>query len=301
MSVFSFICFTIIHFSKGSVVFAAVPQGVSAEVRKQIESNLNLDKPLLTQYFTWASGTIRGDFSYSLISGKSVNLLIKEHLPHTLVLTLTAFGVLFVLAIFLGILSVIYKDSLFDRCVNFICMSFFALPVFSLSLMLVLVFSVYLGVLPSSGITDIGFEEDLSNQISHLILPVLALVLSHLAVFLRFVRTALIESLNQSFIQAAFARGFSKMRIYFHFTLKHAFSPIITYFAASMVGFIMSAYVVENVFAYAGIGDLVIQSVLFKDYPVVLAVAILSVLMVVLVNLCAEILCKFINPRTSYA
>lgn len=290
-----------IHHSKGSVVYAAVPQGVSEAVRKEIESNLNLDKPLLEQYLAWAKGAIRLDFARSLISGESVNALLKEHLPNTLRLTLSAFGLLFILSVLLGVLSAMFANSLFDRALNALCMSFFALPSFASALALILFFSVYLGVLPSSAAYDIGFEEDFLNKLEHLILPVLALVLSHLAVFLRFVRTALLQSASAAYIEAAFARGFSKKRIYFHFVLKDALAPIITYFGASCVAFIMNAYVIESVFGYAGIGNLVIQSVIFKDYPLVLAVFVFSILAAVLINLTAEILCQMLYPRTSHA
>ena len=301
IAIFSFLAFVMIHHSKGSVVFAAAPQNVSQAVKKEIESNLNLDKPLLEQYFAWVKKALKGDFSRSLISGESVNALLKEHLPNTLWLTLSAFILLFVLALLLGVLSAMFANSLFDRLCNAICMSFFALPSFATSLALILFFSVYLGILPSSGAFDIGFEDDFLNKFAHLILPVSALILSHLAVFLRFVRTSLMQSASQIYIEAAFARGFSKRRIYFHFVLKDALAPIITYFSASCVAFIMNAYVIESVFGYAGIGHLVIQSVIFKDYPLVLAVFVLSILAAVLINLFAEVLCQMLNSRTSYA
>ncbi|NDJ27753.1 ABC transporter permease [Campylobacter sp. MIT 12-8780] len=291
----------LIHSSKGSVVFASSPQAVNEQIKIQIESNLNLDKPLLEQYLSWAKGVLKGDFGFSLINGESVNNILKERLPHTLTLTISAFALLFFLSLFLGVLSVIYRDTLFDRIINIVCMSFFALPSFALSLALILVFSVFLGIFPSSGVSDLGFEQDFFNKILHLILPVSALVLSHLAVFLRLTRTALIESLNQGFIEAAFARGLSIKRIYFHFILIHALSSIITYFAASFVSFIMNAVVIENVFAYEGIGNLLVKSILFKDYPIVLAILSLSIIAVTLVNIFAQYLCKIINPRQIYA
>ncbi|CAM2942496.1 ABC transporter permease [Helicobacter burdigaliensis] len=295
----SFICFCLVYYSKGSVVFASVPQGISKQAQEEIERNLNLDKPLLVQYKLWALKAIKGNFSYSLVSGERVSKILKEKLPFTLILGSLAFLILFVLSLALGIVCVIYKDSLLDKSITFITMSFFALPVFSTSLMLILFFGVFFKIFPTSGISDIGFEEDFLNRLEHLILPLCTLVLSHLAVFVRFARTAFLDSLNQSFIQAAFARGLGKMRVYCHFVLKDALSPILAYFGASFVSFLVGIYVVESVFSYEGIGNLAISSILFKDYPVVLAIVIFSVLAVVFINLFVEIVCKILNPRFS--
>ncbi|MCW0189424.1 ABC transporter permease [Campylobacter lari] len=297
----SFLCFVMIYHAKGSVVFASVPQGVSLKVKEEIERNLNLDKPLLKQYENWLFNALKGEFSYSLISGEKVSEILKEKLPYTLILGIFSFIVLFLLSTFLALLCVMYKDSILDKFITFSTMSFFALPAFSLSLMLILVFAVFFKLFPSSAIADIGFEDDVLNRLWHLFLPVCALVLSHLAIFVRFIRTSLIDSLNQSFIQAAFARGLSKTRIYMHFVLKDAFGSIFAYFGASFVSFLMGTYIVESVFSYEGIGNLVIKSILFKDYPVVLAVLCLSIIGVVLINLFVEILCKMINPRFANA
>ncbi len=286
-----------IYYAKGSVVFASVPQGTSLKVKEEIERNLNLDKPLLYQYKNWVLKALNGNFSYSLINGEKVSEILKEKLSYTLILGVLSFGILFFISIFLAILCVMYKGSLLDDCITFFTMSFFALPTFSLSLLLILVFCVFFKIFPSSAIADIGYEDDILNRLWHLCLPVSALVLSHLAIFVRFVRTTLIDSLNQNFIEAAFARGLSKKRVYFHFVLKDSLGAILAYFGASFVGFLMSTYVVESVFSYDGIGNLVIKSILFKDYPVVLAIVCFSVLAVVCVNLLVEIICKMLNPR----
>jgi len=293
----TFLCFSILYYAKGSVVFAKTPQAVSLEVKKQIEENLNLNKPLLEQYFSWAKKALKGDFSYSLISGEKVSKLFFELLPNTLILALSSFILLFLFSLALGLLSLFFRNGFVDKFLNYLSMSFFALPNFALALLFILCFSFIFKLLPAFGVSDLGFENDISNRISHLILPVSVLVLSHLAPYLRFIRTLLIESFNQSFIQGALARGLSFKRIYFHFILKHTFGSFLTFFAANLVSFIMSIYVIENVFAYAGIGNLIIQSIIFKDYPVVLLLMIFSILLVFFVNSFVKFLCVLINPR----
>lgn len=296
----SYGCFVLVHLSKGSVVYAKSPQGLSVELKAQIESNLNLDKTLNEQYFLWLKGALRGDFSHSLISGESVYVIIKEHIAPTLILGCVSLSVLFVLALFLAILSVIYKDTWVDKAFNFISMSFLATPSFALSLIFIMFFSVYLGILPSSGVADIGFEDNFANKIKHLILPASVLVLSHLGLYLRFFRTILLECLNQNFIEVAFARGLSVKKIYFSLVLKYALPPMLVYFGANSISFLMNTYVVEGVFNYAGLGNLIIQSIYFKDYPLILAIILLSFATTTFINLCAELFVGVLDVRKGY-
>ena len=245
----TFLCFVLLHYSKGNVALEGL-NTISAEVREQIEKNLNLDKPLFTQYKIWFLKVFKGDFGVSMVSGEKVIDLLKTRLPNTLFLTLSALVFLFVFSIILSLLSLIYKERFIDKMINLLCISFFALPSFALCIIFILIFGVFLQILPISGTSDLGFEEDFFNKIEHLILPVSVLVLSHLAIFVRIGRNALIESFGQNFVLNAFARGLSKKRIYFHFVLKYALNPMIAYFGASALSFIMGAYVVESVFTF---------------------------------------------------
>ena len=292
----TFLCFVLLHYSKGNAALDGL-NTISAEVREQIEKNLNLDKPLFTQYKIWFLKVFKGDFGVSMVSGEKVIDLLKTRLPNTLFLTLSALVFLFVFSIILSLLSLIYKERFIDKMINLLCISFFALPSFALCIIFILIFGVFLQILPISGTSDLGFEEDFFNKIEHLILPVSVLVLSHLAIFVRIGRNALIESFGQNFVLNAFARGLSKKRIYFHFVLKYALNPMIAYFGASALSFIMGAYVVESVFSYTGVGELLIKSIILKDYPVVLALVFISVLLVSFFTFLADFLCGLINPR----
>ncbi|MGX2983503.1 ABC transporter permease [Helicobacter sp. 23-1045] len=296
----SYVCFAMVHFSKGSVVYAKSPQGVSDLIKAQIESNLNLDKPLNTQYFAWVKRVVQGDLSHSLISGESVSAIIAERLGETLILGGVSLVLIFILSLLLALVSVRFRGRFIDKIINFISISFFAMPSFAICLLLILFFSVYLGILPSSGSADIGFEGDLLNRATHLILPVSALVLAHLGVFTRIFRTILLDCLNQSFVESARARGLNEWRIYFHLVLKSAFAPMIAYFCANCVAFLMNIYVVESVFVCGGIGSLAIRGIIFKDYPVVLAVVLLSVVAVVALNTIAELIANALDRRNAY-
>lgn len=293
----SFLCFYFIYFSKGSVVFANSPQSVSQGIRQQIEQNLNLNQPPLTQYTHWLLQALKGNLSYSLVSGEKVSSILIEKSFNTLILGITSFIALILLSSFLAIISVIYRNKWPDKVITILSMGIFAIPTFALCLILILLFSVLLQWFPSSGANDIGMEDSISNFIWHLILPSSVLILSHLAVFVRFIRTSLIETLNQNFIECAFGRGLSKARIYFHFIPKYTLYPVLSYFGACFVSFLGGTYVAEKVFNYGGIGNLIIDSIIFKDYPVILPLIALSVFLVVFVNLVIEIILECIDPR----
>lgn len=297
----SFLCFAMLYYSKASVVFASGNDVVSLETKNRIEANLNLDKPLVEQYKIWLLKVFKGDFGTSLISGEKIFSLIVEPLKNTFILTIISLFILFFLSIVLALFCVVYQDSFIDKIINFFTLSFFALPPFALALIHILIFGFFLKILPISGVSDIGFEDDLLNRFEHLILPISTLVLSHLAIFLRIARASFIESLNQVFILNAFARGLSKIRVYGHFILKYSLGVIVSYFGASALSFIMGAYVVESIFSYNGIGFLMIQSIIFKDYPVAMFLIMLSILMVNFFILISALLVKIINPRLNYA
>ena len=291
--VISFVSFALLHYSQGSVAFAFSPQAISPSLRAKIESNLDLDKPLVIQYGNWLMRVIKGDLSLSLISGESVSAILKERLPYTLILGGSAFVLLIVLSIIFALLCLV--NPFLDRCITFLGIGFSALPTFSLALLLILFLSAKWTLFPSSGVSEIGAEDDLIDRLRHLVLPVSALVISHLGFFTQFVRSTLSESLNHGFISFGLARGLSPIFIYRTWVLKYSLSPIIAYFASSFVSFLASTYVVEGVFGYGGIGETLISSLIFKDYPVVLAVLVLSFLAVVIVDCVAKYMCAVLN------
>lgn len=294
---FSLFCFSLLFFSKISAAFSFSAQNLSPAFREQIEANLGLDAPFFSQYFSWLSKLLKGDFGTSLINGQNVSSLLIEALPNTLKLTLLAFFTLLFLSLILGTLCVFFKNSIFSKIIDFFALSFFSLPSFAICLILILFFSVFLQILPSSG--EASFDENSSffDEISYLVLPVFALILSHLAAFLKITRTTLEEILNQAYIQAAFARGLSLKRIYFHLALKGSLGAILSYFGANFVGFVMNVYIIEAVFSFGGLGNLLIKSVLFKDFPVLLATLIFSVLTAIFINFLASFFGQILHPK----
>ncbi|EIY3537656.1 ABC transporter permease [Campylobacter jejuni] len=292
----TFLCFVLLYFSKGSIAYANGVNSQSKEFVQRIEQNLGLDKPLLEQYKIWLFKTLKGDLGVSFLSGESVLKLIKERIFNTFILGFSALMLLFLLSVFLALLGYYYKESFIDKIITFLAFNFFALPPFVLALLFVLIFGIFWKILPVMGSSDIGFEDDFLNRLEHLILPVLVLVLSHLALFLRIARNFINESFSQIFIQNLYARALREKDIYF-LVLKYSLSPIVAYFGGSALSFMMGTYVVESVFAYEGLGSLLFKSIIFKDYPVVLAVIFFSVLLAAFFTFLSDIVARILNPR----
>ncbi|EAJ6717964.1 ABC transporter permease [Campylobacter jejuni] len=292
----TFLCFVLLHFSKGSIAYANGVNSQSKEFVQRIEQNLGLDKPLLGQYKIWLFKALKGDLGVSFLSGESVLKLIKERIFNTYILGFSALMLLFLLSVFLALLGYSYKESFIDKIITFLAFNFFALPPFVLALLFVLIFGIFWKILPVMGSSDIGFEDDFLNRLEHLILPVLVLVLSHLALFLRIARNFINESFSQIFIQNLYARALREKDIYF-LVLKYSLSPIVAYFGGSALSFMMGTYVVESVFAYEGLGSLLFKSIIFKDYPVVLALIFFSVLLAAFFTFLSDIVARILNPR----
>ncbi len=292
----TFLCFVLLYFSKGSIAYANGVNSQSKEFVQRIEQNLGLDKPLLEQYKIWLFKALKGDLGVSFLSGESVLKLIKERIFNTFILGFSALMLLFLLSVFLALLGYSYKESFIDKIITFLAFNFFALPPFVLALLFVLIFGIFWKILPVMGSSDIGFEDDFLNRLEHLILPVLVLVLSHLALFLRIARNFINESFSQIFIQNLYARALREKDIYF-LVLKYSLSPIVAYFGGSALSFMMGTYVVESVFAYKGLGSLLFKSIIFKDYPVVLALIFFSVLLAAFFTFLSDIVARILNPR----
>ena len=292
----TFLCFVLLHFSKGSIAYANGVNSQSKEFVQRIEQNLGLDKPLLEQYKIWLFKALKGDLGVSFLSGESVLKLIKERIFNTFILGFSALMLLFLLSVFLALLGYYYKESFIDKIITFLAFNFFALPPFVLALLFVLIFGIFWKILPVMGSSDIGFEDDFLNRLEHLILPVLVLILSHLALFLRIARNFINESFSQIFIQNLYARALREKDIYF-LVLKYSLSPIVAYFGGSALSFMMGTYVVESVFAYEGLGSLLFKSIIFKDYPVVLALIFFSVFLAAFFTFLSDIVARILNPR----
>ena len=291
----SLIVFLLIFILPGSVTDAMFsrPEAVSESVKKQIEINLGLDKNVFLQYFSWIFAFLQGDFGLSLISGESISAIIAKRLPNTVALSLASFFFISLFSLILGFICAIYKNKFIDIFINVTTFLLACLPHFWVGLAFILVFSLILGLFPSSGVNEISQS---GISLKHLFLPLLSVVLPHLGLNIKFIKDTFLESLSKDFIQASYARGLEKSRIYL-LAFQDALPVIVQYLGTLMGGIFTGSYVVESVFSYPGIGELAISSVVSKDYPVVISVVLLSAIFVILSNLLAQIIAIMLDKR----
>lgn len=277
----SLLLFALGFYSSGSVVFATNLQGVGEALRESFEANLNLDQNFWAQYTAWLKNALRLDFGNSLLSGQSVTSLVLPPFFNTLLLVSLSLILLFATALVICLAS--FKFTFLSVVVEWLCVSFFALPSFALALLVLLVFGIY-------------FEIE-----SNLVLALLSMLLGHLVLFIRVFNASLKTTLNSTFITASFARGLSKARVYGFILPLHSLHTLLTYTTSNLAGFLSSAYGVEVVLAYEGMGKLSLDAVLFKDYPVVIFIGLCSVVSVFLINVAVEVALGFLNKRQANA
>jgi len=263
-----------------------------------------LDDPVYIQYWKWLWQLIQLNPGYSREYGQPVVDIILPALKNTLVLTITAVVIGKVVAILLGIFSAVRQYSIGDYILTAITFISYSVPAFWLGLMLIIVFAVKLGWLPTSGMvsTDLtpGSWEAMVDWIKHLILPVSVLAISEIIQVQRFMRSSLLEVLRQDYLTTARAKGLSERVVIGRHALKNALIPVVTIIAVTMPRVVGGSAVVETVFAYPGMGRLLFTSIMGNDYVVAMTVVMIIAVTVVSFNLLADIIYGWLDPRIRY-
>lgn len=288
----SVLCFAFIRVLPGdpaAAMYGDQLQKLSDADRLRITENLGLDEPLPTQYAKWISQVFQGEWGQSTISGMDAASVVAGSLQPTFLLLLSSQFLILILAVCFGVSTGLKHRSLYDHAVTIISFVLLSIPPFWFALMLMIFFSVYLGVLPTSGIGN--------GEIRYLILPSLVLALSHVGYFLRLIRNHIIMTKDSGFVFALKARGFSDWSILKNHLLPNASIPLLSYAGISLAVALASSVVVETIFSWPGLGRLALKSALAHDYPVLLAIIMLSMVFVIVVNLLVDLLCAWIDPR----
>ncbi|WP_169779774.1 ABC transporter permease subunit [Campylobacter curvus] len=252
---------------------------------------LGLDKPLLQQYLLWLKKALTLDFGRSYITGSQVSADMAYYLPNTL--KLIGFALLLTVAISLplGILSALYKDKWVDHIVRFISFLGVSTPNFWLALILISVFSVKFKILPPFG----------TGGLSHIIMPAFAISFMSIAINARLIRTNMLELMHSRHVLYANMRGIAKFQVIVHYVLKNALIPIVTALGMHLGELVGSAMVIENVFAYAGIGRYTVAAIINNDYPVIQSFILFMALVFIVSNLITDIIYAYIDPRVRLA
>jgi len=285
----SMISFFFIHLS-GDPVMLMLPADASVAQMEQLRQQLGLNDPLPVQYWRFATRAIRGDFGESLYYHIPALRLILERLPASLELAVAAMVVALGISVPIGIISAVRRGSALDMASMFAALFGLSMPHFWLGIMFILLFSVKLGWLPTSG----------RGSFAQLIMPALALGLSLMAMFARLTRSVMLEVLSLDYVRTARAKGLKERMVIGKHALKNALIPLVTV-AGMQFGFLIGGTVIiETVFAWPGAGRLVVQAIFNRDYPLVQACVFILALIFVTINFLVDMLYVYLDPQISY-
>ncbi|WP_442113990.1 ABC transporter permease [Pseudomonas sp. NUPR-001] len=291
----SVIIFLAVSLLPGDVAQAMLGQAAMPETVAALRSQLGIDVPALTRFGHWAWQLLHGDLGLSLANQRPIADLIGARLGNTFSLALLAALVSVPLALLLGMLAALYRNSWFDRLLNTSALSAVSFPEFFVAYLLILVFAVKLNWLPS--ISNLAPGASFAEVLERSLLPVLTLSLVVVAQMMRMTRAALINLLASPYIEMARLKGISPARIIFHHALPNALAPIINVVALNLAYLVVGVVVVEVVFVYPGLGQLLVDSVAKRDIPVVQACSLIFAATYILLNTTADVLSIASNPR----
>lgn len=279
--------FSLIHLVPGDPAQAMLGDGASPQDIAELRANLGLDRPLPAQYVSFLRGALSGDLGTSFRTGQPVTQMIAERVPATAELALAAMTVAVLLAIPLGIVAAVWKNTAADHAAMTFSLAGISIPNFWLGPLLAIVFAVELGWLPVSG----------RGTLAHLVLPAVSLGLALSAILARMTRASLLDELGELYVRAARARGVSPAAAVLNHAMRNSLIPLVTIVALQFGAVLTGAVITETIFAWPGIGRLLIQSIGFRDYPMVQGCILLIAVTYVTVNLITDVMYGVLDPR----
>lgn len=299
------ITFTLIHLAPGDPLIFLAGEGGTAAFYAAMRTRYGLDQPLITQLGHYVATTLHGDFGYSFSYQQPVLRVILSRLPATLLLMGTAIVLSTALGLFLGVVTAIRPHTALDHGIATFTLTAYAMPVFWLGQLLVLLFAVRLNLLPVQGMVTV--REDYTgihhvlDVIRHLTLPAVTLALPQLALTARLTRTSLREALAEDYITVARAKGLAERAVLWRHALRAALLPIVTVTGGHISVVLTGAALTETIFAWPGIGRLLLDAALKRDYPLLMAIFLLVAATVIVVNLITDLVYTLLDPRVRFA
>ncbi|MEW9052406.1 MAG: nickel ABC transporter permease [Neobacillus sp.] len=260
---------------------------ISNEQIEELREELGFNQPIYVQYWKWLVRFFQFDLGESYMTKQPVAKELASKIPDTLALTFSSVLVMMMIAVPFGTLAALYKNKWIDHLSRGFSLLAASVPSFWLGLILMQFFSVKMGILPSMG----------KGTLLHLVLPSITLGLAMAAVYVRLLRSSLLESLGQDFIRSAKARGLSSSRIFFYHAFRHSLIPVITIFGVSLGSLLGGTVIIEVLFAYPGVGKLVVEAIIRRDYPVIQGYILFMGLFVVTINLLVDLAYRYLNPE----
>lgn len=307
LSILSFVCFYTMSLMPGDpvdIMITSNPKITAADIQR-LKKLYGLDQPVTYRYWNWLKLSISGDLGYSRTYRIPVADLLGPRLVNTFFLSAIALLVAIMVGMTIGIIAALKPGSKFDYIANFVSYALISMPSFWLAIVLIIVFAVWLPLLPAGGTQTVGdgvltgFSLVL-DRAKYLILPVISLSSLQIGMFVRYTRSSMIEALRFDFIRTARAKGLSQFQTVINHAFRNALLPLITVVALSMSSLFSGAIITETVFSYQGVGKLLYDAIIGNDFNVAMVSFMISVGMVLLMNLVADILYGIADPRISY-
>jgi len=303
----SALVFVLIHLAPGDPILTMF--GTSAPYNKDIievmRQKYGLDKPLYEQYLIWLNMLLHGDLGYSYLNSRPISVMIGERIIPTLELTGSALVITVIVSTILGVTAAVKRNSIIDHIVTSFAVTGRGIPSFWLALILILIFSLYLNWLPVCGRETPGMTfsspfEYWLDKIKHMILPVICLSSYQIAYLVRLVRASMLDVLNQDYIMTARAKGLKESIVIYKHALRNAILPEVTVIGL-YVGYLMAgAAVIETIFAWPGLGSLLVTSVHRREYLLIMDISLIIFIMVLVANLITDIIYAYLDPRIKY-
>jgi peptide/nickel transport system permease protein len=299
------ISFLVIHLAPGSPVSMQTDLNpkMTAEARERLRKFYGLDKPLHIQYYNWVKHLVALDLGRSFSQdNRPVVDKIRERLPITIFINVLAMGLITLVAIPIGVFSAVHQNSVFDRASTVCVFIGFAIPTFWLALLLMILFGVYLGWLPISGLKSINYEylpplAQAKDRVFHLLMPVLLEAFGGLAGLSRYSRSSMLEVIRQDYITTARAKGLPERTVIYRHALRNALLPVVTILGLSVPGLIGGSVIFETIYAIPGMGQLFYMSVMSRDYTVIMGILVIGALLTMIGNLLADVSYALVDPR----
>ena len=294
--------FLLLHLAPGDPIAYIVGNApVSDEYMADLRQKLGLDQPLFTQLLIYLANVATGDFGYSYVSRAPVLEVILARFPATLLLMVTQYVIAIAAGIALGVISARRQGTALDAGVTLISVVGYALPVFWLGQMLMLIFSMHLGLFPAQGMFSLRYEltptEKVFDIAHHLVLPALTLAFFNLALIARLTRSNMLQVLRLEYIIFARSKGISELRVMVRHALRNAVLPVVTVIGLNIKTLITGAVLTETVFAWPGLGRLTYEAISARDYPVLMAMFVFVGMLVVVANLITDVVYAWLDPR----
>ena len=299
--VISFIVFFLIHLAPYDAIDAIVTPNMSSETVELMKQRYGLDQPFLVQYVKWLTEIFKGNMGFSLLNQQSISTELATRIPNTMKLVIPAYLTALVLAMILGLLAAANKNKWLDKVIDGICSIGIATPTFWFAMILIYFLGYKLNLLPIIGMYTIGKAPILSDFFKHFFMPYLVLTVAFFPDLTRYIRTSALSQLNEDYVTVQKSFGASKKEIFMKHISRNVLIPVVTQIGQALPMLVTGAIITESIFGWPGVGPYMMTATKALDYPVIMAIMLLSATLVIIGNLLSDILYRLVDPRIRQA